>query len=88
MTVATVAMVKNIHTSNTLILLRGKIIDFLGEGNFLFEDNTGTMTIKINSDLLVNLPADRTQTIEITGKIILKYPENEIEVENVRAIIE
>jgi len=83
-------MAKNTHTPNTPVVLRGKIADFLsrnvflGENIYLFEDNTGTMVIKLNRDLCENLPAERSQIIEIIGEIVLKYPENEIEVETVR----
>jgi uncharacterized protein YdeI (BOF family) len=85
-----VAMAKIIHTPNTPVVLRGKIADFLsgnvfmGENIYLFEDNTGTMVIKLNKNLCDNLPAERSQMIEIIGEIVLKYPENEIEVETFR----
>jgi uncharacterized protein (TIGR00156 family) len=85
-----VAMAKNIHTPNIPVVLQGKITDFLtgnifmGENIYLFEDNTGTMVIKLNKNLCDNLPVERSQMIEIIGEIVLKYPENEIEVETVR----
>jgi len=85
-----VAMVKSIHTPNTPVLLHGKITDFLGrdiflgENLYLFEDSTGTMVIKLDRNLCDNFPEEISQMIEIIGEIILKYPENEIEVEAVR----
>jgi uncharacterized protein (TIGR00156 family) len=88
-----VTTVKKIHSSNIPVLLQGKIIDFLrenifiGEKIYLFEDNTGTIVIKLNRDLYQNLPVERSKMIEITGEIILKYPENEIQVEAIREYI-
>jgi uncharacterized protein (TIGR00156 family) len=79
-----VAMARNNPYPNIPVLLRGKIVASLKDNKFFFEDDTGTMVIKINRNLCDNLPEEKSQMIEITGKIVLKYPSNEIEVETVR----
>jgi len=87
-----VAMAKNIDIPYTPVVLQGKIIAFLNENVFpdediyLFEDNTGTMVIKTNKNLSEYILAGKTQIIEIIGRIILKSPQNEIEVGSVRRI--
>ena len=87
-----VTMAKNIDIPYTPVVLQGKIIAFLNENVFpdediyLFEDNTGTMVIKTNKNLSEYILAGKTQMIEIIGRIVLKSPQNEIDVGSVRRI--
>jgi uncharacterized protein (TIGR00156 family) len=68
------------------VILRGKIISFLGNNRYLFLDNTGTITIEIERKAWGNVSVDENDTVEISGEIDRSFKGVEVEVKSIRKL--
>ena len=71
---------------NTPVLLQGKIIQFMGDEKYLFEDNTGTITVEIDDRLWRGISIDENDMVEIVGEVDKSFRKIEIEVDSIRKL--
>jgi uncharacterized protein (TIGR00156 family) len=81
----TVAEAKNLRDDSPVIL-RGKIERFLGDEKYLFSDETGNITIEIDSRIWGTLSVDQNDVVEISGEIDRDYRRIEVEVKTIKKV--
>ena len=50
------------------VIVEGKLVQQLANGNFMFEDATGQMMIDLDDDVILNRPLDNTMTVRLIGE--------------------
>jgi len=68
------------------VILRGRILQFLGNERYLFEDETGSIIIEIESRLWRNITVDENDLVEISGEIDRGFRQIEVEVDTIRKL--
>ncbi len=67
-------------SDDTAVALRGKIVQKLGDEDYLFQDASGTITAEIDDDVWKGLHVGADDLVEIHGEIDKEWTKIEIEV--------
>ncbi|MCL2007561.1 MAG: NirD/YgiW/YdeI family stress tolerance protein [Treponema sp.] len=68
------------------VILRGRVLRFLGNERYLFADDTGTITVEIKRRIWGTLSIDENDIVEISGEIERNRNRVEVEVDSIRKI--
>ena len=68
------------------VILRGRIVRFLGDEKYTFTDSTGSITIEIDRRTWGTLSVNENDTVEISGEIDRELNRVEVEVATIRKI--
>jgi uncharacterized protein (TIGR00156 family) len=68
LTPITVEEAKNLRDDSPVVL-QGRIVRSLGDENYLFSDDTGTITVEIDNRLWRGLSVSQDDPVEITGEL-------------------
>ena len=81
----TVAEALNLR-DDTPVILRGRILRFLGNERYLFSDDTGTITVEIERRVWGSLVISENDLVEISGEIDRDRNRIEVEVDRIRRL--
>jgi uncharacterized protein (TIGR00156 family) len=68
------------------VILRGSIERYLGDEQYLFADETGTVVVEIDNRLWRGFSADQNDAVEITGTIDREGGKVEIEADSIKKL--
>jgi uncharacterized protein (TIGR00156 family) len=68
------------------VVMRGRIIRSLGDKHYLFQDNTGSITVEIDRKIWRALSSDINEILELRGKIDREQRRVIIEVKSIRKL--
>lgn len=68
-------------SDDTYITLRGKLVNHIKGDKFTLQDNTGTIVVEIDDDLLYGTTIAPTDTIEIIGEVDKDAPWSKVEID-------
>jgi uncharacterized protein (TIGR00156 family) len=71
---------------DTLVTVRGKLEQFLGDEKYLFTDDTGSIVVEIKNRLWRGISVDHNDTVEITGEIDKDFTKVELEASSIKKI--
>ena len=71
---------------DTIVSIRGNIINKLSDDKYTFKDSTGTMTVDIDNDKWSGIASNTKDTLEISGEIEKKLNSTELDVEHIRKV--
>lgn len=69
---------------DTIVSIRGNIINKLSDDKYTFKDSTGTMTVDIDRDKWGGISSDTKDLLELTGEIEKKKNSVELDVDTIR----
>ena len=73
-------------SDDSLVILQGRILRFMGDNKYLFSDNTGTITVEIENWVWRGLSAGENDIVEISGEVDRDFLRVEIDVWNIRKL--
>lgn len=73
-------------SDDTKVILTGNIVQHIGGKDYLFKDNTGTITVEISAHKWNGLTVTPEDVVEISGEIDKDFTSIEIEVYQIRKI--
>ena len=80
--ITTVAQALNLH-DDAPVIMRGRIVSFLGNEKYTFTDNTGSMTVEIERRAWGTLTVGPNDTVEISGEIDREWDSVEVDVNRI-----
>ena len=83
--IVSVKQAKNLRDDSPVIL-RGKILRFLGDEKYLFSDDSGSITVEIDDHLWQGVTVSENDTVEISGKLDKEFAKIEIEVSSIKKV--
>ena len=83
--VTTVAQAMNLR-DDTPVIMRGRIVRFLGNERYTFTDNTGSITVEIERRVWGALSVNENDLVEISGEIDREWNRVEVEVNRIRKL--
>ena len=83
--VTTVEQAKNLPDESPVVL-QGKIIESLGDENYTFADETGTIRIEIDKDVWKGVYVNENDLVEIRGEIDKEFVRKKISVDSIKKI--
>ena len=84
-TIVTVKQVNEMR-DDVPVIIQGKIIQRMGDEKYLFEDNTGSITIEIDDDDWRGQKVSPTDTVKLYGEVDRGIFKTEIEVDSVEKL--
>ncbi len=84
-TIVTIKQVKEMR-DDIPVIVQGKIIQRMGDEKFLFEDNTGSITIEIDDDAWRGQTITPADTVKIYGDVDRGIFTTEIEIDYIEKI--
>ena len=66
--------------------LTGKIVKSLGDEKYVFQDETGEITVDIDNDLLTNINLDETTPVVLIGEVDSDWNSQEVEVDTISLV--
>lgn len=85
MTVTSAEQAKTLR-DNTRVMLQGYIIQHLGSDNYLFKDDSGTISVDIDHDKWAGQTVKPTDLVEIRGEVDKGFNSVEIDVKSIRIV--
>ncbi len=71
---------------DSFIMLRGNIVQHLGDDRYLFKDATGTIRVEIDHDQWFGQNVTPTDTVELAGELDKEWNSVEVEVKRINVI--
>ncbi|MDR2782455.1 MAG: NirD/YgiW/YdeI family stress tolerance protein [Treponema sp.] len=68
------------------VVLRGNIVKFLGDEEYLFSDDTGTITVEIDNKLWRGISVSPNDPVEITGEIDKDFTHIKIDASGIKKL--
>ena len=72
--------------NDAYVTIQGSIVKQISEDKYLFKDETGSITVEIDSDKWLGQSVDVNDKLELTGEIEKTLNSTELEVKTVRKI--
>ncbi len=71
---------------DSFVILRGNIIQHLGDDKYLFKDATGTIRVEIDHDKWFGQNVTPTDTVELAGEVDKDWNRVEVEVKRITVV--
>ena len=71
---------------DTIVTLRGNIVDKISEDKYTFKDSTGTMMVDIDNDKWAGISQDTKDMLELSGEIDREAGTVELDVDSIKKV--